>query len=127
MGVTNHFVEEELGKLYLNSQKQGPFRMSGLFVRPILDYLERNEWIEIIRRSRTTNILPLPLHSVFFMETIQTNRKKYELKTKPEYLLLMHFGLLFFSILMNQLKQDKRLTLMLTFAPITDVVQICVC
>ena len=97
-GHNQSFHRKGVGELYfyLNSQKQGPFRMSGLFVRPILDYLERNEWIEIIRRSRITNISPLPLHPVFFVETIQTNRKKYELKTKPEYLLLMHFGLLFF-------------------------------
>ena len=78
------------------SQKQGPFRISNLFVFFDLDYLEQDEWLEIIRRSRTTNNSPLPIHPVFFVETVQTNIKAYKLKTRSNLLVITYYDLLFF-------------------------------
>ena len=38
----------------------------------------------------------MPVHPVFFMETIETNRKAYKLKTRTHYLVLTYYDLLFF-------------------------------
>ena len=97
-GCNQSVYRKGAGELYFYviSQKQGPFRRSDLFVFFDLDYLEQDEWLEIIRRSRTTNISPMPVHPVFFMETIETNREKYKLKTRTHYLVLTYYDLLFF-------------------------------
>ena len=99
-GRNQTFRRKGVGELYfyVRSQKQGSFRSSDMIVHFEMDYLEPDEWMEIIRRSKTTNISPLPLQPVFFVDIVETNRKKYQLKTDPYYLvdLLGHFDILFY-------------------------------
>ena len=67
-----------------------------LFLSFYLDYLEPDEWVEIIWRSNHVHQSQHPIHPVYRAETIKTEGKGYQLKTVVAPLPQLHTQLLLY-------------------------------
>ena len=94
-----HYPRSE-GESYflLYMRKQAPSNLGDLFISFDLDYLEPNDWIEIIRRAPYVDEKENPIHPVYMIETININRQEeYRLRTRVAPFLIHTQLLLYFS------------------------------